>query len=95
MCEDMVDGSVSGSTRIGVGVSDDLVVVRHHGSVSGSTSSLRAVSDDLVVVRHHGSVHRDDMDGRVCEREDSVRVDLVIVRHHGSGNRHSLRTQVM
>ena len=26
---------VSGSTRIGVGVSDDLVVVRHHGSVSG------------------------------------------------------------
>jgi len=27
---------VSGSTRIGVGVSDDLVVVRHHGSVSGS-----------------------------------------------------------
>ena len=39
--------------------------------VSGSTSSLRAVSDDLVVVRHHGSVHRDDMDGRVCEREDS------------------------
>ena len=72
-----------------------LVVVRHHGSVSGSTSSLRAVSDDLVVVRHHGSVHRDDMDGRVCEREDSVRVDLVVVRHHGSGNRHSLRTQVM
>ena len=86
---------MSGSTRIGVGVSDDLVVVRHHGSVSGSTSSLRAVSDDLVVVRHYGSVHRDDMDGRVCEREDSVRVDLVIVRHHGSGNRHSLRTQVM
>ena len=37
-------GSVSGSTRIGVGVSDDLVVVRHHGSVSGNTSSLRAVS---------------------------------------------------
>ena len=73
----------------------DLVVVRHHGSVSGNTSSLRAVSDDLVVVRHHGSVHRDDMDGRVCEREDSVRVDLVVVRHHGSGNRHSLRTQVM
>ena len=72
MCEDMVDGSVS-----------------------GSTSSLRAVSDDLVVVRHHGSVHRDDMDERVCEREDSVRVDLVVVRHHGSGNRHSLRTQVM
>ncbi len=35
---------MSGSTRIGVGVSDDLVVVRHHGSVSGSTSSLRAVS---------------------------------------------------
>ena len=32
MCEDM---GVSGSTRIGVGVSDDLVVVRHHGSVSG------------------------------------------------------------
>ena len=50
---------------------------------------------DLVVVRHHGSVDRDDMDGRVCEREDSVRVDLVVVRHHGSGNRHSLRTQVM
>ena len=73
----------------------DLVVGRHHGSVSGSTSSLRAVSDDLVVVRHHGSVHRDEMDGRVCEREDSVRVDLVVVRHHGSGNRHSLRTQVM
>ena len=41
MCEDM---GVSGSTRIGVGVSDDLVVVRHHGSVSGNTSSLRAVS---------------------------------------------------
>ena len=39
-----------------MGVSDDLVVVRHHGSVSGSTSSLRTVSDDLVVVRHHGSV---------------------------------------
>ena len=53
------------------------------------------VCDDLVVVRHHGSVHRDDMDGRVCEREDSVRVHLVVVRHHGSGNRHSLRTQVM
>ena len=35
---------MSGSTRIGVGVSDDLVVVRHYGSVSGSTSSLRAVS---------------------------------------------------
>ena len=49
---------VSGSTRIGVGVSDDLVVVRHYGSVSGSTSSLRAVSDDLVVVRHHGSGNR-------------------------------------
>ena len=49
---------MSGSTRIGVGVSDDLVVVRHHGSVSGSTSSLRAVSDDLVVVRHHGSGNR-------------------------------------
>ena len=60
------------------------MVVRHHGSVSGSTSSLRAVSDDLVVVRHHGSVDRDDMDGTVCEREDSVRVDLVVVRHHGS-----------
>ena len=57
---------MSGSTRIGVGVSDDLVVVRHHGSVSGSTSSLRAVSDDLVVVRHHGSVS-----GRVCVREVS------------------------
>ena len=27
-----------------------------------------------MVGRHHGSVHRDDMDGRVCEREDSVRV---------------------
>ena len=26
----------------------------------------------------------DDMDGRVCEREDSVRVHLVVVRHHGS-----------
>ena len=37
-------GSVSGNTRIGVGVSDDLVVVRHYGSVSGNTSSLRAVS---------------------------------------------------
>ena len=86
---------MSGNTRIGVGVSDDLVVVRHYGSVSGNRHSLRAVSDDLVVVRHHGSVHRDDMDGRVCEREDSVRVDLVVVRHHGSGNRHSLRTQVM
>ena len=35
---------VSGSTRIGVGVSDDLVVVRHHGSVSGNRHSLRAVS---------------------------------------------------
>ena len=48
---------------------------------------------DLVVVRHHGSVHRDDMDGRVCEREDSVRVDLVVVRHHGSvsGSTSSLR----
>ena len=56
MCEDMVDGSVSGSTRIGVGVSDDLVVVRHHGSVSGSTRIGVGVSDDLVVVRHHGSV---------------------------------------
>ena len=88
-------GSVSGNTSSLRAVSDDLVVVRHHGSVSGSTSSLRAVSDDLVVVRHHGSVHRDDMDGRVCEREDSMRVDLVVVRHHGSGNRHSLRTQVM
>ena len=41
VCEDMVDGSVSGSTRIGVGVSDDLVVVRHHGSVSGNRHSLR------------------------------------------------------
>ena len=48
-------GSVSGSTRIGVGVSDDLVVVRHHGSVSGRVC-VREVSDDLVVVRHHGSV---------------------------------------
>ena len=86
---------MSGSTRIGVGVSDDLVVGQHHGSVSGSTRIGVGVSDDLVVVRHHGSVHRDDMDGRVCEREDSVRVDLVVVRHHGSGNRHSLRTQVM
>ena len=48
---------------------------------------------DLVVVRHHGSVHRDDMDGRVCEREDSVRVHLVVVRHHGSvsGSTSSLR----
>ena len=69
MCEDM---GVRGSTRIGVGV-----------------------SDDLVVVRHHGSVDRDDMSGRVCVREDSVRVHLVVGRHHGSGNRHSLRTQVM
>ena len=47
---------MSGSTRIGVGVSDDLVVVRHHGSVSGSTRIGVGVSDDLVVVRHHGSV---------------------------------------
>ena len=44
VCEDMVDGSVSGSTRIGVGVSDDLVVVRHYGSVSGNRHSLRTVS---------------------------------------------------
>ena len=46
-----------------------------------------------MVVRHHGSVDRDDMDGRVCEREDSVRVDLVVVRHHGSvsGSTSSLR----
>ena len=51
-------GSVSGSTRIGVGVSDDLVVVRHHGSVSGSTRIGVGVSDDLVVVRHHGSGNR-------------------------------------
>ena len=47
---------MSGSTRIGEGVSDDLVVVRHHGSVSGSTRIGVGVSDDLVVVRHHGSV---------------------------------------
>ena len=47
---------MSGSTRIGVGVRDDLVVVRHHGSVSGSTRIGVGVSDDLVVVRHHGSV---------------------------------------
>ena len=47
---------MSGSTRIGVGVSDDLVVVRHYGSVSGSTRIGVGVSDDLVVVRHHGSV---------------------------------------
>ena len=67
----MVDGSVSGSTSSLRAVSDDLVVVRHHGSVSGSTRIGVGVSDDLVVVRHHGSVHRDDMDGRVCEREDS------------------------
>ena len=48
---------------------------------------------DLVVVRHHGSVDRDDMDGRVCEREDSVSDDLVVVRHHGSvsGSTSSLR----
>ena len=39
-----------------MGVSDDLVVVRHHGSVSGSTRIGVGVSDDLVVVRHHGSV---------------------------------------
>ena len=63
--------------------------------MSGSTRIGVGVSDDLVVVRHHGSVHRDDMSGRVCEREDSVRVHLVVVRHHRSGNRHSLRTQVM
>ena len=46
-----------------------------------------------MVVRHHGSVDRDDMDGRVCEREDSVSDDLVVVRHHGSvsGNTSSLR----
>ena len=63
--------------------------------MSGSTRIGVGVSDDLVVVRHHGSVDRDDMDVRVCEREDSVRVHLVVVRHHGRGNRHSLRTQVM
>ena len=62
---------MSGSTRIGVGVSDDLVVVRHHGSVSGSTSSLRAVSDDLVVVRHHGSVSGNTRMGE-CVREKTV-----------------------
>ena len=39
-----------------MGVSDDLVVVRHYGSVSGSTRIGVGVSDDLVVVRHHGSV---------------------------------------
>ena len=49
---------------------------------------------DLVVVRHHGSVHRDDMDGRVCEREDSVRVDLVVVRHHGSVDRDDMDGRV-
>ena len=49
---------------------------------------------DLVVVRHHGSVHRDDMDGRVCEREDSVRVDLVVVRHHGSVHRDDMDGRV-
>ena len=32
---------VSGSTRIGVGVSDDLVVVRHHGSVHRDDMSGR------------------------------------------------------
>ena len=48
MCEDMVDGSVSGSTRIGVGVSDDLVVVRHHGSVSGSTRIGVGVSESTL-----------------------------------------------
>ena len=32
-------GSVSGSTRIGVGVRVDLVIVRHHGS--GNRHSLR------------------------------------------------------
>ena len=33
------------------------------------------------------------MDGRVCEREDSVSDDLVVVRHHGSvsGSTSSLR----
>ena len=71
---------------------DDLVVGRHHGSVSGSTSD-GSEWVDLVVVRHHGSVDRDDMSGRVCEREDSVRVDLVVGRHHGSvsGSTSSLR----
>ena len=38
MCEDM---GVSGSTRIGVGVSDDLVVVRHHGSVHRDDMDVR------------------------------------------------------
>ena len=32
---------MSGSTRIGVGVSDDLVVVRHHGSVHRDDMSGR------------------------------------------------------
>ena len=32
---------VRGSTRIGVGVSDDLVVVRHHGSVCEREDSVR------------------------------------------------------
>ena len=76
---------MSGSTRIGVGVSDDLVVVRHHGSVN--RHSLRTVSDDLVVVRHHGSVSGSTRIGV------GVSDDLVVVRHHGSvsGSTSSLR----
>ena len=34
------------------------------------------------------------MDGRVCEREDSVRVDLVVVRHHGSVDRDDMDGRV-
>ena len=34
---------VSGSTRIGVGVSDDLVVVRHHGSVNRQSISTKVM----------------------------------------------------
>ena len=34
------------------------------------------------------------MDGRVCEREDSVRVDLVVVRHHGSVHRDDMDGRV-
>ena len=41
---------MSGSTRIGVGVSDDLVVVRHHGSVSGSTRIGVGVSDEVMMM---------------------------------------------
>ena len=34
------------------------------------------------------------MDGRVCEREDSVSDDLVVVRHHGSVHRDDMDGRV-